>query len=296
MSTDVYAQKLQEAEQIVNAHYDQLPSGSAKVVWKDIIAKIQAFGGTTQESLRELTWEDLEQCGLPRLLARRIANQVFRAVPKETTAKPLTANRILALSFPELFANYDINGEHNPAVADRLRTESGGKRCVVLNQDGSVNVEASSKVLRQLKDGLPEVDTITIKDQCLRVVKVGDRPNLYFDQNPLFPHEVLRDNVCDKIGRSYENIALAVRQVLFLALTKTKELTIGCADDAHSVLDAVEARADQLSFVKNRYRRAGLLFDDLQSTGELPTLRRTQKSFNGGNGGKNDPFGQHIRT
>lgn len=49
-------------------------------IWGPMASKLMEMGATTLESLRSATWEDLERCGFPPIIARRIANEVFRKI------------------------------------------------------------------------------------------------------------------------------------------------------------------------------------------------------------------------
>lgn len=293
-----YEQKLISASAIVSDHNSALSGDSPKIVWETVVSKIKESGGTTDASLREMTWEDLQLCGLPRVLARQIANQVFRKSDEPAViAKPLTSGRVTMMTLAECFSLYDITGESNAPITDRLLKESKGLRCVVLNEDGSVNAQHSATALREIKDGLSDRDVFTDKGKVYRVVKVGERPDVYFDENPLMPGQPLRSGTCDRSNRSWDNITQNVRQLLYIAVTQTKELTIMSVDDIHRILDSLKALApsDALQYVLERYPRANIRFMDLQQTNQLPMLKI--KSGYSKNGGSNDPFySKHVRT
>jgi hypothetical protein len=53
------------------------------------VGKLQVYGGLADELLRQCTWEDLENCGLPRLLSRKVA-KIFRSnhVDKDLLPSP----------------------------------------------------------------------------------------------------------------------------------------------------------------------------------------------------------------
>ncbi len=44
-----------------------------------LVRAIKIAGGTTEDSLKALSYENLVQCGLPVALAKRAANEIFRA-------------------------------------------------------------------------------------------------------------------------------------------------------------------------------------------------------------------------
>lgn len=293
----VYEQKLARASELVANHNSGLSDPSTHLDWAAIEKEIKAFGGTTDQTLQEMTWEDLQDCGVPRLLARQVANQIFRKSDEAPKTKYLSANRVTMLTLRECFELYDISGDQNSAVADRLQKESEGKRCVVLEPDGAVNIDLSARTLRELKDGFDERDVLTDKDgRALRIVRVGERPSVYFDENPLDPGRPLRGGVCDKSGRSWDAIPMNVRQLVYIALTHTKELVIKSVDDIHDLMDRVEESSNAQQFVSRRYPRAALRFNELRETEQLPMLK-----IKGGKNGPtkpNDPFfsSPHVRT
>lgn len=75
----IYSNKLWAAAQIVEEYNTQIEAeGLGKSVdVMGFIGKLQNAGGLADELLRQCTWEDLENCGLPRLMARKVA-KVFR--------------------------------------------------------------------------------------------------------------------------------------------------------------------------------------------------------------------------
>lgn len=296
MAVSVYEQKLKDAESVISDHNQHLAEGE-KLQWSSILGKIKSYGGTSVETLREMTWEDLQDCGIPRVLARRIANQIFRK-REDAAPKPLKPGKVLGLTFEQLFEQYDPFGERNPAVTERLEKESKGARCVVFNRDGSVNAVESAQLLRDLKDDCPERETVSTNEGMLRVYRVGEGPNRFRDENPLYPGESLRRGVCEHTNRSWDSVPLTVRQIVYLAVSQTEELVISDIEDAHRVLDVLSGE-DVVAKVEARYPQAALKLRDLEDVGQSPTLkirrgqkRRTRPS-------SNDPFygGKgHIRT
>lgn len=288
----VYDQKLSQASVLLSEHNSRVPNPEQKLDWEAIKTKIVALGGTNDDTLREMSWEDLQECGIPKLLARQIANQVFRK-SADTSERPISVVKASTLSFLELFTNYDPTGERNPAVTERLKNESGGKRCVVFNQDGTVNAEESVKMLRDLRD-FPEKESVSVGGKLLQVLKVGESLNQYFDENPLFPGQKLRNGICDISGRSWAKVPHEARQILFLAVTGTEEIEVGNAEDAHRILDIVECD-DPVGKVQARYQQAALSLQKLNELQRAPTLKIARKSSS--SKGPNDPFfSQHKRT
>lgn len=76
--------------------------------------------------------------------------------------------------------------------------------------------------------------------------------------------------------RSWDGITLTVRQILYLAVTKTGELKIEGVEDAHNILDNLSSKQsneEKESWVKSRYPKAYLLFEDLKAGGRIPSLK-----------------------
>lgn len=81
----LYSDKLWAADRLIREFNKQLdetemPAGIKPrqgIDSEKFIEKLVLYGGVADELLRQCTWEDLENCGLPRLLARKVA-KVFR--------------------------------------------------------------------------------------------------------------------------------------------------------------------------------------------------------------------------
>jgi hypothetical protein len=75
-----YQRKLQEAKRLIDTHnYLRKPCpDDTRVVHEEFVAKLIAMGGTSDEMLKRVTAQDLQEvCGLPVLMARRLA-EIFR--------------------------------------------------------------------------------------------------------------------------------------------------------------------------------------------------------------------------
>lgn len=101
-----YSDKLWAACQLIKEYNAQLASTPLPVEVKPskaidsekFVEKIVLYGGVADELLRQCSWEDLEHCGVPRLLARKIA-AIFRAsdVPAELMLHSERAKKWLPL-------------------------------------------------------------------------------------------------------------------------------------------------------------------------------------------------------
>ena len=100
----IYSDKLWAACQLVKEYNSQLaatqlPDGvkpRKPIDSEKFVEKLVLYGGVADELLRQCSWEDLENCGLPRLLARKVA-AVFRCtdVPAELLEHSATARKWL---------------------------------------------------------------------------------------------------------------------------------------------------------------------------------------------------------
>jgi hypothetical protein len=298
MSDSAYTRKLSEAQQVVAEHNSNLGDDSeSHISWDNILAKLKRMGGTTDQNLRQMTWEDLEDCGVPRILARTIVNGIFRKNGDEAS-KPriLTANRVAAMSFVELFKNYDPTGETNPAVRDRLATECDGKRCVVFDPRDNTTILAdeSAKRLREIKDGLGDIDVTQVNGVPCPVYYIGERPDTEpIEENFLYPGEMLRNGICTRTNRDVSGVPVVARQIVYLAITDTNELSINSVEDAQRVLDTLDCD-DPVGKAQARYSRAAILLQEKTRAGEEPRLRVPK----GGRTKANNPFtvGKHYQS
>jgi len=289
MSQSSYARKIDEFHNGECSKEDQLDIEA-------IIIALKKIGGTTDRGLRKAKYEHITGIGVPRMLAEVSCEEIFRdEVKKSKKEKPLTANRVAALSFVELFKRYDPTGETHPAVRDRLLIESNGLRCVVFDpkDQRTVLISESVRILRDIKDGLPDQDIINFNGQPCRVYKIGDRPMIDApEENFLYPGQMLRDGVCTNTNRSVAKIPFEARQIVYLAITNTGELKTNDVEDAHRVLDILEQNA--VSKAQARYSRAAVLLQELKLIGEEPKLRVPKD----GRRKDNNPFniGKHVST
>lgn len=72
-----YRQKIADARALIAQHNTGVADEKFKIDADKVIGKLQVIGGTSDYLLRKCTWEDLEDCGFPRLLAKEIAD-IFR--------------------------------------------------------------------------------------------------------------------------------------------------------------------------------------------------------------------------
>lgn len=276
-----YAEKIAKVKAIIDSH-NQIKK---TVDFDKFVTNLQEAGGTTDEALRVCTWEDLERFGLPSLLAKQAAS-VFRAKEEPASRRLITEARSQMMTPRELLDAYDPRN-HDNFVGKRLSELARGKPCLVYNEDGTVNAEVSAKLLDELRDNYPTRESVMVGDRPFKVYNVGQRPDQFAFENPLFPGTLLRpDDTCDHTNRSWAKVPEVVRVLLYLAVKETKEIKIMTVDNAHSALDMASTEVAEKQ-IRNRYPKASLLYDDMKARGCLPTLRLSRSPRP-----SNDPFFQ----
>jgi len=273
-----YDDKVAKTQAIIQSHNNV---SKKKIEFETFLANLQEAGGTTDEALKMCTWEDLEKFGLPTLIAKQVA-AAFRS--REEERKVISEKKTQAMTARELLDHYDPRN-WDSFVGKRLKEISAGKRCLVYTEDGALNLETSAKLVDELRDNYPERNEILISDRPYKVYKVGERPDQFAFENPLFPGTLLRpDETCSSTNRSWSGVSEVVRVLLHIAVTKTKELRISDVDSAHTAIDLATSEGAE-GKIRRRYIKSSLMYDELKARGGLPTLRlsRNQRSAN-------DPF------
>jgi len=277
-----YPDKINSARAILESHNQNVTSENKKIDVESFFAKLEELGGTSEEALRDCTWEDLQDAGLPRIMARQIANQVFR---KDTTKKVHhKKDDVYSWDYETLLRNY-VPREPKSHVSKRLIDLSDNQPFIVFNKDGSVNIEVSQKLLHELNEGLPARTRYELDGKLVDVRRVGEYPGKFFEQNPLFPDEFLRpDGTCDRTLESWDGVDLQVRQLMFLAV-ESGEFEVDRVPDALNLIEM--AKEKDMSYIRKRCPEASSQYDDLEELNQLPSLKMKVGSASGK---KNDPF------
>ena len=282
-----YDSKIAVARDAIEQHNSTVDT---PVDFDKFLEELRDMGGSSDEALKAVSWEDLQDCGLPRIMARRISFN-FRQDSKDEggSSAYVSSKKVHSLSRKELVERYDPQDSKSP-VGKRLKDISDGKPFIVFADDGKVLIEPSVGLLEDIANGLPPVETAFVEGVPMPVYKIGDRPDAYVDENPIYPGRPLRSQeMCDQTGRSWSGIAVDVRQLLSLAV-KTKELQVATVADAGDVMDKVMSQDCNLKSLRSRYPQASKKYDELTNTGMLPRLKIKLGGYSGGNK-DNNPFG-----
>ena len=246
--------------------------------------KLIGMGAASEAALASCKWEDIASLGIPTFLARQIAG-VFRQTAEPAAPVFISDSKASRMTFEELFAHY-VPGE-DTAVSRKLAELARKNPVVVLTPEGQVNGPVCAKLLKEVRDGLPGREVYIIDNRPCRVYRIGERPDERFDENPLYPGRPLRpDGTCDQTSRSWENIPLRVRQIVYLARKQTGELTVTHAE-AHNILDIVTGENAEVR-LSQRFPKAVMALDEATHEGTAPTLKvklnrsGAGKAFGGG--------------
>lgn len=266
-----YESKLSGARAILEAHN----SKSTNPVDADkFFTNLSEMGGSSEDALSAASWEDLEACGAPRILARQIGKLFRGDQPQEGQGvqKVIIEDRdpeklAKAMTPAQLIDAYDQKFPKSP-VAERLKFFSEGKKCIVFNDDGTVNKEISLRLLNELDDHGEMPAFVTTSGEVRQVYRVGEKPVQAVQEHPLYPKTALRNGVSE-CGCDWNSIDIAIQQTLYLAVTKTGEINM----EDYKEWDIFEIAAGGVAKVNRRYIQAAKLFSELKALGDLPSLR-----------------------
>jgi hypothetical protein len=284
-----YETRIQAALAVVAEHNTALgvtnpdPTTQGYVNPDDFIAAIKAVGGTSEERLAQLSHEDIIEVlpdvnvggklVKPRILAKAVA-AVFRSKATEDPTKtdekrPISGKKAEKMTVRELVENFDAE-DYTNAVGVRLSEISKGQPFIVYVSGRTLDVEATHKLLLEIKQGYPGREDVDVNGFPTKVYRIGELPENFADENPLYRGRPLRpDGTCDQTGRSWEGVPMNVRQLVRLAADTELVVTI---ETAHNVLDMVMGN-DPFKKLAARYRTPHVKFGELQKTGNLPRLK-----------------------
>lgn len=284
-----YNEKLEKVKALFEA-YNQ--SGVTKLDFKEFVAKLHLAGGVTDDGLRQCRWEDITDFGVPKLLSRQVA-EIFRQTPKEKKNKPLKGSTVDSMTVQELLERYCPNEDEN-LVNIRLLKITKAMPCIIFDDNGNVNVDASVILINEIKDGYPPRTNYVVDGVPRELKAVNQRLDEWLDENPIFAGRALRgkDLLCDVTNRRWDNFNGEVRKIVHIAIHITKEWPITSNQDAHNLLDKLhEANiANTLDkWLGERFPNAFIKYKKMSNNPSgLPSLKVLRKSVIVNKA--NDPF------
>jgi len=266
-----YNSKIENAKNIIEEHNKNVLEN--QINFDDFLGKLKTMGGSSEDALMAVSWEDLQECGLPKIISRRLAH-LFRQNSNDDNSEIsyLSPKKVQSLSIKELIERYNPKDSKN-SIGQRLQEISEGKPCIVFDDDGKVIVQNSVNLLEDIKNGFPEIETSFVNGRPFQVYKIGEIPDIYVDENPLYSGRALRTGeVCDQTGRSWEGIDTRIRQLLNIAIS-ISEIKINNISDANDILDKILEKDCNFNTFRNRYPKSSKKFDEFSKIGQLPTLK-----------------------
>ena len=287
-----YAGLLASAKEIIDGNN---ASGASPIDYERFVQGLKDLGGTDVASLRQITWEDLQGLGVPKLRARQIATIFRKEDDNEKPAMSFTADSVVDAADEDLVRVYDPK-RPTSHVAGELRKRSGDRPFVVFDDGGGIHRKRTLELFQELVAGHPPRETCDINGVPTRVYRVGESPPEMLDEHPLIAGETLYPDGTDRRGIAWGSLKLPVRQLLRFAV-QTGELTTQTNDGMHDLFDRVLKEGDNaVTFFRARYPQAWLQYMDAVSHGTLPRLKlpasaarlsgRAQDPFHGRSGHK----------
>jgi hypothetical protein len=284
---------LKAAKYHINAHNTALQTIAPKDVIdvNHFVTDLMKAGYTTVDALRRAKWEDLEKLGLPRGLARMVA-QEFRTNGKkdekmgEGSEKILSGKSYKQMTLRQALALYNVADENTPtALLERLLADCGQYRCIVADPNGTVQIEATLDRLRLMKNSFELPDYHMGDDGHMHdVYKVGESKRRTFGENPLFPGQPLNGSKCPITGFDWTPVDMMTRIVIYLAIKETNEADSSTPMKAQQILDILINKGQPHKYFPLAYRE----YQRLQEIKQLPSLLLTPGQAGGPK--KQDPF------
>jgi len=270
----IYDQKLNQARSLIENHNKM---STNKVDIEKFIECLKNAGATTDEALQVVSFEDLEECCVPKILAKLIA-KVFRKesllLTEEVKVKPISEKKALSMTIADLLKAYDPKESDNP-VGQRLHNITGGEPCIAFDNSGQVMQDVSLKEVNSLRNGFAAREYTRVNGVPVKLYAIGEKFEFLMDENPLYAGSPLRDNECEQTGISWESIPHLIRVLLALAVNHTSELKIDQISDAHNIFDLIINSKNAEKLLRQRFPKTSLLYDEMDKLGTLPKLKLT---------------------
>lgn len=280
----MYQDKIDAAIALIKLQNDVIGQGKAGYIDVEKFTNLlKAYGAVTEDDLKKLSWENILDIlnpafdpkpeVLPKLLAEKLAN-IFRdktgEYVSEDKKRPVSSKKAERMTPRELVECFDPEESDSP-IGMRLKSISRGEPFIVFAQGRLLDIESTFKLLMEVKQGYSGVVTTNVNGNIKPVYKLGQLPDAYAEENPLYPGRPLRpDGTCDQTGRSWAGVDLKIRQFIRLAIEqKVIPQTI---DGAHNTLD-LALQPDALIKLRQRYAAISVKFDELEQLGQLPRLQ-----------------------
>lgn len=173
-------------------------------------------------------------------------------------------------------------------IYDELNKRSHNRPFLVydgetLNKDLSLKMlrEARSKETNPTHSFLKDGKTVTV-----RLLRVGEFPQLWLYQSPIHPDIILVDGYCSECDNTWEGVSMDDRVIVRVAVD-ADGVDVGSKAKIHELIQRV--RKEGANFLLD-VPAVKLRYDELKDIGRLPTLRQRPGTSASGT---QDPFYQH---
>jgi hypothetical protein len=280
--------KFERVRSVLSEHNSAIGKNNpGYVIIDEFFSCIKVLGGTSEERLRRFSHEEIADC-LPAvhlktsagsgrevkqmILAKEIAG-IFREKSTSEAVdhnRPVTGRKAERMTLEELVTAYDPTEATSP-VAERLGNIARHERFLVFLQGREIDVKTTLFLLKEVKQGYPGRDKMTVDGTLKKVYSIGYLPENYADENPLYPGRPLRpDGTCDQTNRSWEGVDLKLRQLARIAVERG-DIKVS-RESSHDVLDILVG-IEPLEAFLIRYADAVIAYDELSEQDKLPRLR-----------------------
>jgi hypothetical protein len=255
----------------------------------EFIRRLKNKIGVTESSVKAASWEDIEKCGIPAVLARECSN-VFRDKVKIDVENQSIRNNIKVTNEKEIaekkkvakMAPVYLLQAYQPGVSDeiskRLKCLSQGRKFIALGER-TIHVTRSLHNLQEIikisenpeGEGVVPPTTYNEGGRIKKLYSIDELTNGLME-SPLFPGSPLNDVEYDeKIGRSWKGVSLEARQVIYLAVTRSKEIDNKNFPNNHEIYEV--AQNGGIHVLRSIFPKAYALFLKLKDVDDLPELK-----------------------
>jgi len=182
----------------------------------------------------------------------------------------------------ELVAAYGFDCELT--IVDALRKRSQNRPFLVFNQDGSVDVETSCRMLRETRRREMPV-MYQVSDSLKRLYRAGEFPGV-LDLRCPFHDVILTDGYCDESKMTWEGVDYECMQ--FARIAQEEGEAGQSKPDIRQFI--ATARGEGLSGLSRDYPHVALIFQERKEADNLPNLKVRLSEPNQANSA--DPFGK----
>lgn len=297
-----FTDRITAALAAIKEHNEALTDEKDRLNGESFVNNLKKLGGTSEDRLSSLSHEDILECFpstleiKPKILAKSLA-KIFRGKEPDSTQigsvdlKLVSKKKADKMLLDELVANFDPE-DYTNAVGTRLAEIAKGQPFIVYSTGRTVDPMVTLALLKEIKQGFAGRNDFTLNGEIVKVYAIGDLPENYVDENPLYPGRPLRpDGTCDQTGRSWQGVPLEVRQLIRVAI-EMKELVIN-HEMAHTIME-IAIGINPMTALTSRYRKAAVKFSDLKKIGTLPKLQIALVGNGRSENGKSFPQGQKV--